>query len=109
MDKIMGAFTQMCLKGFTAWAYKCNYSRLFHLKVSTIKGYLRDINRYYRDTLNATRLPYDWTDKTAEVNTLLDKQDAFDKDPERRARLPDKVLNKSLSSPKTVLVTVQRT
>ena len=84
----------MCLRGFTAWAYKCGYRRLYHVKVSTIKGYLRDINRYYKDTLEAPRPPYDGTDKTAEANILLTKQAEFDKEPQRRARLPDKVIDK---------------
>ena len=34
----------MCLRGFTAWAYKCGYRRLYHVKVSTIKDYMWDIN-----------------------------------------------------------------
>ena len=40
----------MCLRGFIAWAYKCNYRRLYHVKIGTIKEYMRDINRYYNDT-----------------------------------------------------------
>ena len=90
----MGAFVQMCLRGFTAWAYKCDYRRLYHVKVGTIKEYMRDINRYYNDTLEAPRPPYDAKDKVAEANVLLARQAEFDKEPQRRARLPDKVLER---------------
>ena len=81
MEDMMMRYVTFMLSGFTIQSRE--------VLVSTIKGYLRAVNTFYKS--KRLRLPYD-TKMDTPANRLLKEQAKVEDAPERRAPLPDKVL-----------------
>ena len=82
-NEIIGRFTTFLLSGFTIQCVK--------VLVSTIKGYLRIVNRHYRES--GCVEPWD-PDDNSDSSILLREQKKFEQEPARRAPLDNKVIVK---------------
>ena len=88
VERILFCYVTWLLSG-NSLPVKDNPGKRFYIKVGTIKGYLREVNKHY--VLNDKPKPYDYGIKTRTVR-LLEEQAKFEEDCARRAPLPDKVI-----------------
>ena len=84
MDDMMTCYVTFMLSGFAIQSRE--------VLVSTIKGYLRAFNTYYKT--KRLRVPYDPKAETPANSRLLKDQEKLEDAPGRREPLPDKVLVK---------------
>ena len=82
-NEIIGRFTTFLLSGFTI--------QCISILVSTIKGYLRIVNRHFHES--GCNEPWD-PDDNSDASILLREQLKFEKEPARRLPLDDKVIVK---------------
>ena len=84
-DEILLRYVNYLLEGFTLQKIK--------IEVGTIKGYMRAVNEHYKKH----RLPLPWDLKSDSKGVeLLNQQESYEKKPDRREPLHDKVLVKMM-------------
>jgi len=91
-ERILFAYAVWLLSGNTL-KVKNKPGEKFFISVDTIKGYLKMVNRHYEES-GSPLVPYDSRDVSSKTVRLLKDQKSYESVAGRRARLPDKVLEK---------------
>ena len=92
LEEMIGDYVVFLLSGYTIEIAKKACLDDAKVKVGTINGYLRAVNKYYKDS--GYPEPWNPNDEDAHTNRLLTAQQSFEKQPDRRSPLHPYVIAK---------------